>query len=290
MKIAIIWWWDKASWIFDNWRDGHRTAIEELAKKHHVGWYLDKTMPDPGECDFLLFWSSSNEDYFDLLYKYKEPKGLCLTTNPQNVENLRKMNIVFVESTPIYEECRALGLPVIKAFGTDTDFFSPGEVGSDITKSNYHHTAWSIKKIKYFYPATFSPWKRQSDIAHLGKDLLCIGTVQPDGQKELEACKKNNVKIMEGYFPANDIKGWYRRAENVIIPAIHGSERTVLEAMSMNILPEILHPDINKKANSYLIEYAGSGEKTPRDFTLKRYSHKIFAKQLLKGIKQCLKK
>src|SRR3990167_8471187 len=58
--------------------DESRAIFEELAKKHHVGWYLDKTMPDPGECDFLLFWSSSNEDYFGLLDKYKEPKGLCL--------------------------------------------------------------------------------------------------------------------------------------------------------------------------------------------------------------------
>ena len=32
-------------------------------------------------------------------------------------------------------------------------------------------------------------------------------------------------------------KDYYRKSQNVIIPAIHGSERTVLEAMSMDILP-----------------------------------------------------
>ena len=82
-------------------------------------------MPDPGDVDFLLFWSSSNEDYFSLLNNYKEPKGLCLTTDPHNPENLKKVNIIFVESDPILSAVRSLGLPVIKAFGTDTDFFKP---------------------------------------------------------------------------------------------------------------------------------------------------------------------
>ena len=103
-----------------------RAAIEEIEKKHHVNWFLDKTMPKPGESDFLLFWSSSNEDYFSFLDRYPtEKKGICLTTDPHNPDNLRKLNIVFAESQPIYDQSRALGLPVIKAFGTDTDFFKP---------------------------------------------------------------------------------------------------------------------------------------------------------------------
>src|SRR3990167_1603412 len=163
----------------------------------------------------------------------------------------------------------------MKAFGTDTDFFKP-----DNTK----------KEIEYFYPATFSLWKRQRDITYLGKDIYCCGTIQPDGQEEYQVVVDAGATVEVGYFPAEHIRDLYRRAQHVIIPAVHGSERTVLEAMSMNILPEIVHPDINKKANSYLIEYAGSGEKTPRNFILKRYSHQLFAKQLLKGIKQCLKK
>lgn len=268
-KVAFVWYFDKASWVYDRWRDGLRAALEKIENKHKVSWYLDKTMPDPGDSDFLLFWSSSVEDYFSQLDRYKEKKGICLTTNPQNVNNLRKMDIVFAESRPVYDQCRALGLPVILAFGTDTDFFKPSNVEKDI---------------EYFYPATFSPWKRQGDISHLGNKLLCVGTVQPDGKKELEACRENGVIIEEGYFPVKKILGYYQRAKKVIIPAIHGSERTVLEAMSCDILPEIVHPDLNKKAFSYIIEYKGSKMKTPREFVLKNYSHKVYAKQLLKGI------
>ena len=132
MKVAIIWYFDKASWVFPNWRDGHRAAIEEIGKKHEIKWFLDKEMPKAGEYDFLLFWSSSNEDYFSLLDQYKERKGICLTTDPHNVENLKKMNIVYAESDPVLFQCRAYNIPVIKAFGTDTDFFIPGNKKKDI--------------------------------------------------------------------------------------------------------------------------------------------------------------
>lgn len=269
MKIAFIWYFDKASWVFPNYRDGHRAAIEEIAKKHQVDWFLDKKLPKPGEYDFLLFWSSSNEDFFPLLDQYRERKGICLTTNPTNPDNLRKVNIVYVESTPVYDECRALQLPVIKAFGTDTDFFTPGSKEKDI---------------EYFYPATFSPWKRQRDIAYLGDKLLCVGTIQPDGIGDYEVCKEAGVKTEEGYFPVEKIRDYYQRAKNVIIPAVHGSERTVLEAMACNILPMGLNAYANAKAYSYILEYYASGSNSPREFIEKNYSHKIFAQNLLKGV------
>jgi hypothetical protein len=155
----------------------------------------------------------------------------------------------------------------IKAFGTDTDLFSPAKKKKDL---------------EYFYPATFSPWKRQSAIAHYGKDLLCLGTVQPDGGNEYQACEKNGVQIMEGYYPIEKIVELYRRAKNVPVPAIHGSERTVLEAMSMNIFPTV-NPE-NVRAKSYVNEFNDSEYERPRDFVVANYSHKVYARQLLKGI------
>ena len=268
MKISFIWWFDQASSVFDNWRDGLRAAIEEIEKKHEIGWYLDKTMPDPGETDFLLFWSSSDEDYFKYLDKYKERKGICLTTDPHNMDNLRKLDVVFCESNPIYNAVRSQGLRAIKAFGTDTDFFRP-----------------SFKKkkdIDFFYPATFSPWKRQSEIAHLGSKLTCIGTVQPDGAHELTKCMESGVNVINGYLPAKEILSYYQRAKNIVIPAIHGSERTVLESMSCGIKPVVTHPE-NVRTYSYIKELEQS-KLEPRDFIVKNYSHFKYANDLLKGI------
>jgi hypothetical protein len=270
MKIAFIWYWDRASEIYEHYRDGLRGAMDVIDKDHKVDWYLDKSMPEPGNYDFLLFWSSSQEDYFKDLYKYPEKKGLCLTTNPHNHVNLRNMSAIYCESDVVYDEVRAHGLRAIKAFGTDTDFFTPDE---EVRKD-----------IEYFYPATFSPWKRQSEIAHLGKKLVCMGTVQPDGQAEYDKCVEEGVVVKEGYFPVDILRNHYRRTKKIRIPAVHGSERTMVEAMSMNILPKVLHPNLNAKTYTYYKEFMDSGYKKPRDFILENYSHRIYAQNILKGM------
>ena len=268
MTIAFIYYWDQASSILPNWRDGLRAAIEEIEKDHTVTWFLDKKLPKD-EFDAYLFWGDSNCEAIQKLASYKGKKGLCLSTNPTNVDNIRFLDAVFCESTPVYEEAKRAGIRAFKAFGTDTNFFRPSH--------NIRN-----RSIPYFYPATFSPWKRQSTIAHLGKKLTCVGTVQPDGIYELEECQKNDVNVEIGYFPVEKIKEYYDHSEHVIIPAIHGSERTVLEAMSMNLLPKV-NLD-NQKAHSYIDEYLKSGEVSPREFVIKNYSAAKYAETILKGL------
>lgn len=271
MKIAFVWYWDKASEIYPNWRDGLRAAMEEIGRKHTVTWFFDKNVPSPTEeWDAIIFWDDSNSLFFAQLDQYTCKKALCLTTDPANFDNLRKLDCVFCESQPILDQVRAHGIRAILAFGTDTTFFAPDP---------------SIEKdIEYFYPATFSPWKRQSDLAYLGGRLVCVGTVQPDGVSEYKAVRAAGAEVYEGYFPVAKIREFYNRTKAMKIPAIHGSERTVLEAMSMNIVPEIVYPMENRRAHSYIKEYRGSTIKTPREFVLKRYSHKVYARNILKGI------
>lgn len=270
MSIAFVWYWNRATEILNSWRDGLRAAIEQIEKNHHVAWYLDEQIPLEGYYDAILFWGDSECPFFNELHRYpKSKKGLCLSTMPTNFENLRMLDVVFCESQPVYEAVRAQGIHAVKAFGTDTAFFIPGP-------------DTEVKDIEYFYPATLSPWKKQSSIAHYGDKLLCVGTVQPDGEGELKACKDNGVRVEIGYFPAEKIRDYYRRAKRCIIPAIHGSERTCLEAMAMNILPEV-NPE-NVKTYSYIEEFQKSGHLFPRDFVVANYSHVVYAKQILKGL------
>jgi glycosyltransferase involved in cell wall biosynthesis len=267
MRISFLWYFDKASQISERWRDGLRSALEIIGKKHEVDWYLDKKVPED-EYDFILLWDDSNSEFFNQLDNYHARKGLCLTTDPRNFDNLRKLDVVFCESDPIYEAVRREGIRAIKAFGTDTEFFKPAPR--------------RIKTIDYFYPATFSPWKRQSEIAYLGKQLTCVGTVQPDGVQELAECTRNGVRVENGYFPVRKIRDYYQRSSAVIIPAVHGSERTVLEAMSCGIKPIVTHPE-NVRTYSYLKELDASGL-SPREFVVKNYSHFKYATDLLRGI------
>lgn len=270
MKISFIWFWNRASEIMPKWRDGLRRAIEYIAKTNEVDWFLDEKVPSPKDkYDALIFWGDSNCPFFSNIDNYECKKAICLSTNPINIENLKKLDAVYCETAPVYEETRRYGIRAIRAFGTDDEFFKPAQPRLK-------------KEIEYFYPATFSPWKRQSSIAKLGKKLLCVGTLQPDGKSELEECQKRGVNVEIGYFPAEKIKEYYNRSRNVIIPAVHGSERTVLEAMSMNIIPIVEAQNV--KAHSLVKECVESIYPTPRDFIINNYSYKKYAEAILKGI------
>lgn len=269
MKLAFVWWFDKAKQVFDNWRDGLRAAIETLETDHEVDWFIGQDQLPEDKYDAILFWDDSNSSFFQHLPKYKAKKGLFLTTNPHNISNLKLLDVVYCESTIVQEEVRQHGIRTVKAFGTDDEFFKP-------------HNA-QRRDVEYFYPATFSPWKKQSALAHLGSQLLCIGTLQPDGQEELEAVKNAGCKVMIGYFPAEVIRDYYRRTKHMIIPAVHGSERTILESMSMGIKPVIMFPEVNSKAYTYIKELEESGLE-PRDFILKHYSSRKYAEDILRGI------
>ncbi|MEK6884087.1 MAG: hypothetical protein AABY22_30945, partial [Nanoarchaeota archaeon] len=220
------------------------------------------------EFDWLIFWGDSTCPLFNWLHQYKAKKGIFLTTDVYDWDNMKKLDVIFAESQPIVDSIKEKGLNVIKAFGTDTDFYDPA--------FNYDK-----KTIGYFYPATFSPWKKQSTIAYLGNKLFCVGTVQPDGYAELSKCKGMGVQIEIGYFPAEKIRQYYRRAKRVIIPAVHGSERTVLESFSMGIVPEVTNLD-NIRARSYIEEYKKSGL-TARDFVITNYSHVKYAEKILEA-------
>ena len=268
MRMAFIWNYDKAHEIYDYWRDGLKRAIEIIGRENDVDVFLGRdylNMEDIYDCQ--LYWTDSNDPIFQTIEKYKGKKGIILTTDPQNFDNLKKLDVVFCESQPVKEQVRAQGLKAVKAFATDTDFYMP-----DLKKE---------KDMEYFYPATFSPWKLQRDIAHLGDKLWCIGTVQPDGLEDLQACEQNNVNIAKGYFKAEYIRDCYQRAKKVPIPAIHGSERTVLEAMACNIVPDVTNVQ-NIRTRSYIEEYANASRYiTPRDFVLGEYSPKKYAEKLL---------
>lgn len=268
MKIAFIWYFDKASQVYDNWRDGLRAAIEILGKKHKVSWFLDKNLPDPEDkYDFYIVWDDSNTDSINHLPKDAK-KGLCLTTDPTNFQNLRKFDVVYCESEPVYDQVRREGIRAIRAFGTDTDFFKPSKVEKDI---------------KYLCVGCFSPWKRQRDIAYLGKDLYCVGGFEPDGLEDYQAVVNAGATVEIGYFPVEHIRDLYRRAERVIVPAVHGSERTVLESFSMNILPEVTNLK-NVRAKSYIDEFKKSNCVTPREFVEKNYSAWQYAADLERGM------
>ena len=267
-SVAIIWWWDKAKWVYPLWRDGHRAAFELLGKTHQVDWFIGTDKEVPQGYDFYLLWDSSTSAFLPKLDELKGRKGLCLTTDlGLNLDNLRHFDVIFAEAPPVVEACRPSGVRVIKAFGTDTKFFKPLNVP---------------KAFEAVYPATFSPWKRQNLFADkYGNKGLCIGTVQPDGEEIYNYCLNKGTAVVRGYLPAESSRVLFQLGNKVSITGYEGSGRTVLEAMSADMEVEVAED--NLKCQSYLQEFRESGLKS-RDFILENYSEEVFCKQLLKGI------
>lgn len=275
MKISLLWFWDKAEWVFFNWRDGVRAAMEELERRGHtVEWCLGTSVKVNPESDYILIWGDSRCAGFDYVKDHKAKKGLLLTTDlGMDINSLRKYDVVFAEAQCVVDKIKPYGIRVVKAFGTDTNYFY---------KDTTSHLGLP-ESYEAFYPATFSPWKRQDVFASKWKDKgLCVGTVQPDGWDILKRTTDEGTKICLGYFSVDTlIDVFYTSARSVDITGWEGSGRTVLEALSMG-LPVTASED-NHKCQEYIQEWKAS-KLEPREFANKFYSASVYADQLLKGI------
>lgn len=273
MNIDLIWYFDKADWVFPLYRDGVRGAMEVLEERGHtVRWHLGLNPQIPDDSDFIILWDSSNSNFIPKLAKYPQRKGIILTTDlGLNLEALRAFNVVFAEAQPVVDAIKPHGIRVIKAFGTDTRFFNPAK--------DPHH--FPDKIYDAMYPSTFSPWKRQNLFADKWGDRgLCIGTVQPDGWDILRYVVDKKTSVFVGYMPVEQLWEFYMKSKSVDITGYEGSGRTVIEAMSMNI-PVSCLPD-NNKCWSYIQEWKASGL-SPRGFVLTNYSEDNYADAILRG-------
>ncbi len=269
MNIDVIWYFDKAKWVYPKWRDGLKAAMEIIGKKHNVRWHLGTEIAIPEDSDFILNWDNSTSEFIPQMLQSSARKGLVLTTDlGLNIDALRNYDVIFPEARVVTDKIKPHGIRCITAFGTDTEFFRPMPIGD--------------KEYEAFYPATFSPWKRQNHFASTyGDKGLLLGTVQPDGFEILKNCIEGKANIMIGYFPVEFVRYQYNNARLVHITGWEGSGRTVLEALSCGVPVQVAHD--NHKCQEYVIDWRGS-DMTPREFAETYYSASKYAEKLLKGI------
>lgn len=218
MKIAIVHPWDRAKWTEPIQWDGLHKALQIVGQKHQVDWFLQGDEPD-NSYDWILPWGVGSIPFNKTIEKYKGRKALLCAGHPQDTANFEKFEAIFVESPAVAKQI--LHPKVALAFGTDTEFFRPMN---------------EEKMFDVFFPATYSPWKRQDLLAESGKGLkiLTCGVVQPDGVEIFQKCNEEGY-TMAGVVPTKLIAQLYNMSKVVCITAWHGSERTTLEAMSTNV-------------------------------------------------------
>lgn len=292
LKIAFIW-QTSSKETFPFWQDGYRAALDIVAEKHDLGWYLgtfeelEKIHIPKNKYDVLMFWGGSNNKYHQVMIGRPERKLWLYPGGDIYLDIVGQYNVVFTEDKFYEERLKKAGTRVIRVTGTNTAIFKPE------------------KRKKYFgafYPATFSPWKRQDLFAEaVGKEGLCSGTCQPDGKELLEKCLELGTKVIIGYLPAESLAMLYNMSEVVILPVAHGSQRTLLEALGMNI-PCVVG-NYFKPTMDLALEIGGTEivdlkpkmirkawlkmrrkKINTRSYVIHHYGEKQFAEKLLRGI------
>lgn len=284
LKIAFVWPWDGAKAVRPLVQDGLMTAMDLIGKKHQVDWFMSGDEP-PDEYDWILVWGVSSVPFNFKLRAYKAKKALMCAGHADDTVNLNQFNAVFVESPLIYKQLKPYCRRLVHAFGVDTGFFKPLSIP---------------KCIDAVYPATFSLWKRQNLFAEaVGRRGLCFGVVQPDGVEDFDYCNQKGTVALGGLMPHSMMNVMYNVSRTCVITSWHGSERTALEAMAVNV-PVVVTND-NDLTCSLLngegvitdpdpvsirkaFEKALTMKVNTRSYILKHYTAEIYAKKILEVI------
>ena len=239
-------------------------------------------MPDD-TCDWVFSWGVGSLPFNNTIEKYKGRKALLCAGHPQDTANFEKFEAIFVESPAVARQI--LHPKVILAFGTDTEFFKPKE---------------EEKMFDLFFPATYSPWKRQDLLMEAAKGLkiLTCGVIQPDGVEIFQKCHDGGY-VMAGIVPTKLVAKLYTMSRVVCITAWHGSERTMLEAMASNVpvvitndneltcslaTSEVIKVDPIPVAIRKGIDEALQLKVDTRTHVLKSYDHTKYAEKILEVI------
>ena len=304
MKINVVWDWKPNFWQSYTWQDGLAAALVELRKRgHEVRVYADtdQVIPNPMNtiepigsmdkdwCDVFLHWADMTRPNAEVNFQTGKPMAICFAGGDPLTEQTELFNHIFVESQVYYELLNSKGYPVSIAFGTNTDLFKPVQ---------------QAKTFDTIFPATFAAWKRHDLFAKATEGLraCAVGFMYDTHEQECwQVCVDSGVLVLP-HVSAEVLHRLYAASRSVLITSKSegGSQRTVLEALAMNI------PCIVTDSNKF--DYEGTIRTLPniesiraildglefyedintRDYILDTWSHIQYADNIEKGLKDIL--
>jgi glycosyltransferase involved in cell wall biosynthesis len=309
LKIAFIHDWDVHYQQELDWQDGLAAALHELEKRgHKVDRFvcttgLSQYIPNPlgdifatsfipesvaeSRPDVILHWADMTRENAVPLAELGIPMAICFAGGEVDSYNTALFDHIFVESKVYKEKLNAAGYDNVSiAFGTNTDLFSP------VTQN---------KQFDTIFPATFAAWKRHDLYSHsvMGLRSLACGYIYTDHEQECwQECLKLGTTILP-HVSAQVLKYLYAASRICVIPSMSsgGSQRTVLEAMAMN-LPLIItdsdkydyahdsgkvfvaEPTVESIRGYIDAILDGEQEVNTRDYVLENWSHLTYADSL----------
>lgn len=304
LRIAFIWDWKPEFEQSITLADGLCAALKELENRGHtVTRYTDTPVPVPNPygtyypidkdeiatSDIILHWADMTRPNVKPLAELGIPQAICFAGGEPLGENYPYFSHVFVESQVYKEVFDKEGISCSIAFGTNTDLFKPVE--------------GQKKKFDAFFPATFAKWKRHELFAQSveGLNALACGYMYETHEQECwQVCLDKGVTVLP-HVSASVLRYLYAASKTVVVPSLSsgGSQRTVLEALAMNI-PCIV-TDSDKFDYDHLIRVEptipairaaveNTLPKETRQYVLDNWSHIQYADNLEEGLKKCLGK
>jgi len=298
MRIAFVWDWEmKAIEQTVTWEDGLAAALKELQNRGHtVDVYADTTediqhpyfMIQPIDAlmkaDVILHWADFTRPHAEPLKKLGIPMAICFAGGATDGPTVGCFDHIFVESEIYWAKLKADGKPVSIAFGTNTDLFVP------VTQPKVFDT---------IFPATFARWKRHQLYAEATQGLksLAVGYMYDDHEQDCwQTCIDHGVTVLP-HVSARVLHRLYAASKICVITSQSdgGSQRTVLEAMAMNMpvivtdsdkfdwaAERIYRCDPNpQELRSYINTLLdGEPDVNTRDFVVNNWSHINYADAL----------
>lgn len=311
MKIAFVHDWQVNIEQEMDWADGLSAALAELEKRgHEVELFVEgefnmiinnmhheieitPNIPAAVEemkPDVILCWADLTRPNAEPLAKLGIPMAICFAGGATDGENLEFFDHFFVESKVYEEKFKHMEKSVSIAFGTNTELFRP------------------TKQTKFFdtiFPATFARWKRHQLYAESVGDLwaLAVGYMYDDHEQECwQICTDLGVAILP-HVSAEVLKYLYAASKICVVPSesIGGSQRTVLEAMAMDIpvvvcdsdkfdfaKGHVFEAEPNPHDLSAVINASLEAEVNTREYIVSNWSEFTYADALEKGLKELL--
>lgn len=268
MRIAFVWDWPSYDPQTFTWMDGLAAAIKILSTRHEVQIFTcsmndkDYTLYHPYfpiqvSTDItrdvkqftpgvILCWGDCTRPNAEPLSELNIPMALCFAGGSPEGHTQRFFQHFFVESQSYKEKFELLGCSVSTAFGTNTELFKP--------------LPEQQKKFDVIFPATYAGWKRHHIYAEATKDLLSLTAgyiISPDDPIIGWVQKTGSIALP--HVSSEVLRNLYAASKTCCVTSFYtgGSQRTVLEAMSMG-LPVVAMKD-SDKTSEYLYEAKTGG-------------------------------
>ncbi len=305
MKIAFVWDWPPTFEQTITWKDGLAAAIRELSNRgHDVRVYADTDkhieheyfmirpissyLYDNSPTDVVLMWGDMTRPNAMRFARLGVPMAICFAGGEALSYNTELFDHIFVESEVYRKKFADAGYSVSMAFGTNTELFKPESRQQPI--------------FDVLFPATYARWKRHELLASATKDLkVCTaGYMYPDTRESdcYEVMQDSGALVLP-HVSAEALRALYAASKCVVIPSMSsgGSQRTVLEAMAMNV--PVVVTDSDKYDQLYLFRVEPNaiairemidqlnGDNWPvnsREYILEKWSHITYADALEKEL------